>query len=123
MEGASIHHIALRVSDCVASMRFYVQAFELREIRRIEEGAAIRAIWLDARGTVLMLEKALRGTGPPQGSGHVLIFTVDDLQSAAGRLRDMGVAIVDRTPSTLYVEDPDGHRAGVSVHRFDIPSP
>lgn len=116
MEG--IHHIALRVRDCVTSARFYEQAFGLREIRRIEHDGHIQATWLRAGDAVLMLERSLRGAGPSQGSGHVLVFPAADLVAAEKTLHDLGVSVTDRTPSTLYFEDPDGHRAGLSAYHF-----
>ena len=114
-----IHHLALRVSDCAGSARFYERAFGLSEMRRIEDDGQIHAIWLSAGDTVLMLERSLRGRGLSEGSGHVLIFPTDDLIAAEKRLRDLGFAITDRTPFTLYIEDPDGHRSGLSAYRFD----
>jgi len=63
-----------------------------------------------------MLEHALRGEGPESGSGHLLALEVDDLAAWERRLAEAGVAIVDRTPATLYVRDPDGHRVGLTVH-------
>ncbi|MEO8501268.1 MAG: VOC family protein [Vicinamibacteria bacterium] len=114
-----IHHIALRVRDCEASARFYEGGFGLSEIRRISADGQAKAVWLRAGDTVLMLERALRGTGPAQGSGHVLIFKVKDLVAAEEAFKERGIAIMDRTTNTLYVEDPDGHRSGVSIFSFD----
>lgn len=114
-----IHHLALRVRDCAASARFYVEAFDLREVRRNEDQGGVRAIWLLAGDAVLMLERSIRGAGPADGSGHVLVFATSDLEASARRLHDLGIPVTDRTGSTLYVEDPDGHRAGVSCFRFD----
>ena len=117
-----VHHIALRVRDCALSARFYEQAFGLRETRRIESEGRARAVWLLAGDVVLMLEFALRGEGPVEGSGHALIFTTPDLAAAEERFRSLGIAVTDRTPYTLYVSDPDGHRVGASTFRFD-PTP
>ena len=116
---SGVHHIALRVRDCAVSARFYSQAFGLREIRRIESEEGPRAIWLRAGKTILMLELSLRGAGAAQGSGHVLVFPTPDLVAAEERFEALGIAVKDRTQATLYVEDPDGHRAGVSSFRFD----
>lgn len=116
---AGIHHVALRVRDCEASARFYEGAFGLREIRRINADGQPRVVWLRAGDTILMLELALRGSGQTAGSGHVLVFPSSDLAAAEDRFRERGIPITDRTASTLYVEDPDGHRAGVSVYTFD----
>ena len=113
-----IHHIALRVQDCSVSARFYEQGFGLREIRRVEADGKLRAVWLAAGETVLMLEASLRGDGPALGSGHVLIFPTSDLAASERRFEALGLQVTDRTASTLYVSDPDGHRAGVSTFRF-----
>jgi hypothetical protein len=65
-----------------------------------------------------MLERSLRGAGPAQGSGHVLAFEAGDLRLWEERLAAAGVPIDDRTEATLFIRDPDGHRVGLSVHRF-----
>src|SRR5262245_38291262 len=115
---ARVHHIALRVRDCEVSARFYSQAFGLSELQRLDAEGKLRAVWLGAGGTVLMLEHSLRGSGPSEGSGHVLIFETSSLAEAEKRFERLGIAVKDRTSSTLYVSDPDGHRAGVSVFTF-----
>ena len=38
------------------------------------------------------------------------------IHHVALRVAEAGVAIVDRTPATLYVRHPDGHRVGLTVH-------
>jgi len=113
-----IHHLALRVGDCERSLRFYGGVLGLPERRRQEDADGIRSIWLAAGEAVIMIERALRGHGPATGSGHVLSFAVDDLSAWEARLGAHGIAIDDRTPSTLYVSDPDGHRVGLSVYVF-----
>jgi catechol 2,3-dioxygenase-like lactoylglutathione lyase family enzyme len=115
-----IHHVALRVRDCDVSREFYEKAFGLTTIKRVDDAGILRAVWLRAGSAVLMLERSIRGNGPEAGSGHVLIFEGTSLEGAEKRLREADVVIVDRTPSTLYVTDPDGHRAGVSIHRFSL---
>ena len=87
-------------------------------MRRIEEGGALRAVWLAAGGVVVMLERSLRGAGPPSGSGHVLAFEARGSRAWERRLAAAGVPIDDRTAETLFVRDPDGHRVGLSAHRF-----
>lgn len=112
-----IHHLALRVADCERSARFYSGVLGLSERRRREEGGEVQAVWLEAEGAILMLERALRGAGPAAGSGHVLALAVDDLPAWEARLRQAGVAVEDRTAHTLYVRDPDGHRVGLSTYK------
>ena len=113
-----LHHLALRVADCERSLAFYSGLLGLTEVRRLHEGDAIRAVWLAAGGAVIMLEKALRGAGAAAGSGHVLAFKAGDLGPWEGRLAAAGVPVDDRTEQTLFIRDPDGHRVGLSVHRF-----
>jgi glyoxylase I family protein len=118
--GPRVHHVALRVSDCERSLAFYSGLLGLPEVRRIEEKGALRAVWVAAGDAVLMLERALRGAGPDAGSGHVLAFEAGDLDRWEARLAAAGVPIDDRTEETLFIRDPDGHRVGLSVHRFSL---
>ncbi len=109
-----LHHLALRVSDCERARVFYGDLLGLPELRRDAAQGTLRAVWLRAGDAVLMLERRLRGSGPEAGSGHVLALAADDLPAWEARLFTAGVAIVDRTSHTLYVQDPDGHRVGLS---------
>jgi catechol 2,3-dioxygenase-like lactoylglutathione lyase family enzyme len=114
IRGVEIHHVALRVADCERSAAFYSGGLGLPQLRRSEG-----AIWLRLGDGVLMLERTLRGTGAESGSGHLLALAVDDLPAWEARLAGAGIAVVDRTEHTLYVQDPDGHRVGLS--RFPRP--
>ena len=109
-----IHHVALRVADLEKCRAFYAGVLELKEIRHTGD-----AVWLRAGDVVLMLEARLRGTGQPFGSGHLLAFAVEDLPLWEKKLADAGVAIDDRTATTLYVRDPENHRVGLSVYPLD----
>ena len=113
-----VHHIALAVQDCEGSARFYRDLLGLPEIQRQMDDAGVKSIWLEAGDAVLMLERSLRGKGGAGGSGHLLCFAADDLERWQARLREAGVSVDDRTPNTLYICDPDGHRVGLSVYRF-----
>jgi catechol 2,3-dioxygenase-like lactoylglutathione lyase family enzyme len=113
-----IHHVALRVADPERSLGFYAGVLGLTEVRRFEEDGRLRSIWVQAGDAVVMLEREVKGAGPPSGSGHVLAFAVGDLADWEARLRAAGVPVLDRTPSTLFVGDPDGHRVGLSVYVF-----
>jgi len=117
-----IHHLALRVKDVERARAFYSDLLGLRELRRFEEDeeGALLSVWLAAGPTVLMLERQLKGPGPEAGSGHVLALAVESLHDWEERLRAARVAVEDRTAYTLYLRDPDGHRVGLSVYRFDV---
>ena len=116
-----IHHVALRVADVERARAFYSGLLGLAELRRFEdEEGGLRSVWLAAGPVVVMLERQLKGAGPESGSGHVLALAVDALPEWEQRLRTAGVAVEDRTAYTLYLRDPDGHRVGLSVYRFDV---
>ena len=120
---SSLHHLALRVAQPDLSARFYKELLGLRELARHPDDAPAgvappRAVWLALGDAVVMLERSLRPPGPADGSAHVLVLAVADLDEWSARLAAAGVAIVERTAFTLYFHDPDGHRVGVSVYRF-----
>jgi glyoxylase I family protein len=114
MRAGGFHHLALRVSDVARALAFYSGVLGLTEIRRKEVDGALSAVWLEASPGVLMLERTLRGEGPSQGSGHLLAFEVSDLEAWKVRLEGAGIPVLDRTEDSLYVQDPDGHRVGLS---------
>lgn len=116
-----MHHLALRVKDPATSAGFYGGLLGLRELsRHIDDDGdgSPRAVWLALGDAVLMLERALLPPGPAEGSAHVLVLGVDDLSVCEARLLAAGAVIVERTRFTLYLQDPDGHRVGLSTFRF-----
>ncbi len=116
--------MALRGSDCVRAAAFYSRVLGSTELRRCEaDDGTFQSIWLAAGDTILMLERSLRGAGHAEGSGHVLAFEVDDLAATERRLNELGIPITDRTEYTLYVQDPDGHRVGLTVYGKAKPKP
>jgi len=127
--GSRIHHVAIRVADPVASLAFYAGVLGLPEVRRFQEEGGVRSIWVRAGDAVLMLEREIKGGGPGTGSGHVLVLEVDDLDKWVGILELAGRRPTERTATTLYVADPDGHRVGLSVYprktliATDVPKP
>lgn len=113
-----VHHLALRVRDLDAASGFYRDVLGLAFEREQRDAAGRRrAVWFRLDDVVLMLELHLRGSATmQQGSGHVLALAIDDLEAWEARLARHGVPVDDRTPFTLFVSDPDGHRVGLTVH-------
>jgi catechol 2,3-dioxygenase-like lactoylglutathione lyase family enzyme len=108
-----VHHIALRTRDLAKLDRFYAELLRLRVTRR--DGA--RSVWLDAGGTILMLERADEGEpaiGP--GSNETLAFAVEPRARAehVKRMGEAGVPLEGQTAFTSYFRDPDGRRVAVS---------
>jgi catechol 2,3-dioxygenase-like lactoylglutathione lyase family enzyme len=111
-----VHHLALRTADLARLERFYVDALGLAVIRRQDGG---RSVWLDAGGTIVMLERRDEGEpGIPAGSKELVAFTVAPETRALciDRLAGAGVTVEASTEFSLYVRDPDGRRVGVSSY-------
>ena len=115
--------MALRVTDVERCLHFYRDVLGLSELPLAPGVTATQASWLRTGDVVLMLERTLRGRGAASGSGHVLVLAVDDLSAWEARLTRFAVTLDDRTPHTLYVRDPEGHRVGLSTYAFDVNPP
>ena len=121
---ASIHHVALRVADVERAVAFYRGLLGLPLLRRLDAtDGCIRAVWLRAGPSVLMLEQTLRGEGEATGSGHVLALAVTDLAAWSEHLGKLGIRVSDRTGHTIYLTDPDGHRVGLTVFPTNCTEP
>ncbi len=109
-----IHHLAFRTGDLARLEGFYVEALGLAVIRRNEA----RSVWLDAGGTLVMLEQRDEDEAPVAPSQELVAFAVAPETRAIveGRLAAAGLALEARTEFTLYVRDPDGRRIGLSSY-------
>lgn len=97
----------MRSTDVSRLERFYAGVLGLRVVKR---DPARGSVWLDAGGTVLMLERAQDGEpAVPGGTMELVAFAVEDKE----RWRDR-VAVEAETAHTLYFRDPDGRRVAVS---------
>ena len=106
-----IHHVALRTGDVARLERFYAGQLGLQVLRRDD---ARGVVWLDAGGTVIMLEPAGSGEpGVPPGTMELVAFAVDDKEAWRAKL-----TVEAETAHTLYFRDPDGRRVAVSDYRF-----
>ncbi len=118
-----VHHLAFRTGKRVPSAsdphvrleRFYVDAVGLAVIRRDGE----RSVWLDAGGSLVMLERREHGEpATPRGSMDLIAFAVapESRALSVARLERAGVVVEGSTDFTLYVRDPDGRRIGLSSY-------
>ena len=110
-----IHHLAFRTDDLLRLERFYVDALGLAVIKRNEA----RSTWLDAGGSIVMLELRDPHEPPPHADSKELVaFTLDpaSLPLVHERLARANVPIEARTDFTLYLRDPDGRRIGLSSY-------
>ena len=113
-----LHHLALRCADIERSVAFYSGLLGLEVLKRhLTDDGQLRSVWLRADDAILMLERRLAGTGPEEGSAHLVAFAVDDLEDWQARLTKAGVTIDARSQWSLYFRDPDGHRVAVTTYQ------
>jgi glyoxylase I family protein len=126
-----VHHVAIAVGDLEAAEAFYTGVLGLPILRRwpmtgeeTGDEKRDRSVWLDlGEGAFLALERvvdakvALAGAPGDRTQGYLMIalrITQAARPEWEARLAASGVAVVDRTPYTLYLVDPEGNRVGLS---------
>jgi catechol-2,3-dioxygenase len=121
-ENHALHHIALGAHDVEKLAAFYSTAFHLRELGRHHyPGGALRSVWLDIGGTVLMIEHTLRERERSHGIDAGL-FLVALRVSHAERIElenhfsKQGCPRESSTEHTSYFRDPEGNRFAVSTY-------
>lgn len=120
MTQSRLHHLACGTRDVEKLARFYREVLELPEIaRHVESDGALRSIWLDLGGAILMLERTSAVREPVHGVGAGLFLlalrvTPEQREILERRLEASGAVIEDRTPYTSYARDPDGNRIAIS---------
>jgi catechol-2,3-dioxygenase len=116
---AGVHHLAILVHDLPRAEAFYREVLGLPVIRRDGE----RSVWLDlGREAFLALERA-----PPSSSAgleqhlapagwHLVALRIDPSERGPWlrRLAEANVPVFKQTAFTLYIQDPEGNRVGLS---------
>ena len=117
-----LHHVAVGSADVEALARFYREVFGLAETHRHLDGSgALRSIWLDLGGALLMIEHSPSparhvvgvGSGPFLLAFRVSVGERGRLEQA---LEARGHTIESRTAFSSYSRDPDGNRLAISHH-------
>jgi hypothetical protein len=102
----------MRTRDVGRLERFYGGVLKLPVVKR---DAARQSVWLDAGGTMLMIERASEGEpGISPGSLELIAFSVATIQPWRAL-----VPVEAETAHTLYFRDPDGRRVAVSDYAFE----
>jgi hypothetical protein len=119
--------VAIAVRDLPAVEAFYTGVLGLAILRRwpvAGDETRDRSVWCDlGGGAFLALERAgdpeRAGEGEAAGRAHGYLMIALRITRAAradweARLAAAGVVVVHRTAYTLYVDDPEGNRVGLS---------
>ncbi|HVT06586.1 MAG TPA: VOC family protein [Polyangia bacterium] len=118
-----VHHVAIGVRDLPAVEAFYTSVLGLavqRRWPRADGGAGDRSVWLELGGgafLALELVEPAAADATRDARGYLMAALVIGRADRAGweaRFAAAGVPVVRRTPYTLYVEDPEGNRVGLS---------
>jgi len=118
--GMKMHHLALGARDIERVAGFYRDLLGLREVcRHHEPGGALRSIWLDLGGPVLMIERTEEPARRVQGIGAgpflLALAAAPSERSVLERsLGASGFPVDSRTEHTIYFRDPEGNRVAVS---------
>ncbi len=115
-----LHHLAVGSADVERLAAFYQQFFGLHEVaRHLDAGGALRAIWLELGGAILMLERTRAEAAHVEGISAGPFLMAFRVSPAARpelerRLEAAGHAIESRTAFTSYTRDVDGNRVALS---------
>ena len=123
------HHLAVQVRDLEVCERFYREVLGLPLLRRWPDASGgDRSVWLAMEGGFLALERADAGPEPrPFRDGrpglHLLALRIPLAERGdwEARLAAHGVKVAHRTRWTLYLQDPEGNRIGLSHHPDEAP--
>ena len=120
----TLHHVALGSRDVGALATFYCALLQTPEQRRhLDEAGALRSVWLDLSGVLLMIERAEASAERSRVEGvglgaFLLAFRADSAGRRAFEVRaaSLGAAVESRSAYTSYLRDPEGNRIAVSEY-------
>lgn len=119
-----LHHLALGAVDVERVAAFYRDRLGLTELRRHRaEDGALRSIWLDLGGAILMVERSGAPARRVEGVGRgpflmAVRCTAAERERLEQALEEAGHPIEDRTDFTSYTRDPEGNRVAVSCYEM-----
>lgn len=121
----ALHHLALGARDVDSLARFYMHALHLHELgRHYDEHRALRSVWLDLGGTVLMIEHTERQRCEVSGvDAGLFLFAMRVPAEARSNferaMAALGCPCESRTEHSSYFRDPEGNRFALSSYPFE----
>lgn len=123
MTPAGLHHLAIKAVDPARVAAFYRDVLGLAELTRhhLPDGE-LRSVWLACGDAIVMIERATRPAARTPAFAddrpglHLVALTMAAAEREAWRqkLARAGHPVVHETAHTLYVQDPEGNRVGLS---------
>ncbi|MEW9671098.1 VOC family protein [Ammoniphilus sp. 3BR4] len=105
-----LEHVGVMVKDMEASIAFYKEVLGMELLGKAEHpDPNIKLAFLgfkDAKETELELIQGYNDQLPQEGKVHHIAFTVDNIEEEVQRLKQLGVAFIDKEITTL----PNGSR-------------
>jgi glyoxylase I family protein len=122
MRPSGVHHVAIKVADLHRAESFYAGVLGMPVLKRwpSTDGQQDRSVWLDlGAGAFFALERSdgALPAKPENAPGlHVLALQIQrsEREAWAAKLADAGHPIYRHTHHTIYVQDPEGNRVGLS---------
>ena len=116
----NFHHVAIATPDPARLAAFYEDVLGLPRVREWPGEGGMRSIWMGCGEGTLMLERC---ADPPavtlfaeKAPGlHLVALRIAPDEREPWRKR-LGARLVHETEFTLYVQDPDGNRVGLSCY-------
>src|SRR5947209_6585712 len=125
------HHLAIQVRALEQVTAFYRDVLGLPEVARHRRpDGSLRSVWVALPEGFLALEETPREAVPApfrdeQPGLFLLALRIEP--GERGRVREAlarkGVPIVHESRWTLYIQDPEGNRVGLSHHPEDAEEP
>ncbi len=122
MRLSGVHHVAIKVADLSRAESFYVGVLGLPVLKRwpSNDGPHDRSVWVDlGAGAFFALERS-DGASPakPENAPGLHVWALQIRRSEregwAAKLAGAGHPIYQHTNYTIYVQDPEGNRIGLS---------
>ncbi len=122
MKLGALHHIAIKAWDVEALAAFYQDVLGLEFERNFEDAYGLRSVWLRFGTARLMIERSEEGgvtnrffESDPTGL-HIVVFSISatDRQAWVEKLEGKDCHVVAETEHTLYFQDPESNRFGLS---------
>jgi len=117
---AALHHVALGAHDVERVAAFYRDLLGLAEVARHNTtDGALRSIWVQGAGVLLMIEQTVQLRDRVEGVGagaFLLAFAMEPEQRTVERARllEHGVLIESESAYSIYFRDPEQNRVALS---------